>query len=312
VADLGYVGLGVMGSAITRRLLDAGHAITVWNRTREKAEPLLASAPRAALATIELRAIADNSCTRDPQLATLTERIGVDELLATSRIDRVETELTPWTRTGEHATEAWRVAAAGAQNHAWLAVNPHAPSDTQLVSPPLQVSTTEPFVLSISHAYSMAAAYDIVFDGAVIELSRDDGATWTDVSELGVDPGYTGQVFPGFQNPLEGRPVFAGTSPGFPNRQRLRLEFGAQFAGQVVRVRFRAGASQIAGGAGWTIDDLEVQGTVNTPFPELAAEPSTCTASAAAVGDSAVLAVHRGPAANLDAFDTAACIATEQ
>src|ERR1700704_4785840 len=41
MAELGYVGLGVMGSAVVRRLLDAGHTVTVWNRTREKAEPLL-------------------------------------------------------------------------------------------------------------------------------------------------------------------------------------------------------------------------------------------------------------------------------
>jgi 3-hydroxyisobutyrate dehydrogenase-like beta-hydroxyacid dehydrogenase len=41
MAELGYVGLGIMGSAIVRRLLDAGHTVTVWNRTREKAEPLL-------------------------------------------------------------------------------------------------------------------------------------------------------------------------------------------------------------------------------------------------------------------------------
>ena len=41
MAELGYVGLGVMGGGIVRRLLDAGHAVTVWNRTAEKAEPLL-------------------------------------------------------------------------------------------------------------------------------------------------------------------------------------------------------------------------------------------------------------------------------
>jgi 3-hydroxyisobutyrate dehydrogenase-like beta-hydroxyacid dehydrogenase len=41
MADLGYVGLGVMGGGIVRRLLDAGHTVTVWNRTREKAAPLL-------------------------------------------------------------------------------------------------------------------------------------------------------------------------------------------------------------------------------------------------------------------------------
>lgn len=41
MAELGYVGLGVMGSAIVRRLLDAGHDVSVWNRTPAKAEPLL-------------------------------------------------------------------------------------------------------------------------------------------------------------------------------------------------------------------------------------------------------------------------------
>lgn len=41
MAELGYIGLGVMGGGVARRLLDAGHTVTVWNRTREKADPLL-------------------------------------------------------------------------------------------------------------------------------------------------------------------------------------------------------------------------------------------------------------------------------
>ena len=48
MAELGFVGLGVMGSAIVRRLLAAGHDVTVWNRTREKAEPLLEAGARWA------------------------------------------------------------------------------------------------------------------------------------------------------------------------------------------------------------------------------------------------------------------------
>jgi 3-hydroxyisobutyrate dehydrogenase len=48
MAELGYVGLGVMGSSIVRRLLAAGHDVTVWNRTREKAEPLLVEGARWA------------------------------------------------------------------------------------------------------------------------------------------------------------------------------------------------------------------------------------------------------------------------
>ena len=48
MAELGYVGLGVMGSAIVRRLLDAGHEVSVWNRTAEKAGPLLEAGARWA------------------------------------------------------------------------------------------------------------------------------------------------------------------------------------------------------------------------------------------------------------------------
>lgn len=41
MAELGYVGLGVMGGGVAKRLLDAGHAVTGWNRTKEKAQWLL-------------------------------------------------------------------------------------------------------------------------------------------------------------------------------------------------------------------------------------------------------------------------------
>lgn len=39
---VGVIGLGVMGTALTERLLEHGYDVAVWNRTREKASPLLA------------------------------------------------------------------------------------------------------------------------------------------------------------------------------------------------------------------------------------------------------------------------------
>ena len=41
MANLGYVGLGVMGSRMAARLLDKGHSVTGYNRTKSKAQPLL-------------------------------------------------------------------------------------------------------------------------------------------------------------------------------------------------------------------------------------------------------------------------------
>ncbi len=41
MANLGFVGLGVMGGRMVKRLLDHGHKVTGYNRTRSKAEWLL-------------------------------------------------------------------------------------------------------------------------------------------------------------------------------------------------------------------------------------------------------------------------------
>ncbi len=40
--NVGMIGLGLMGTALTERLLEAGYAVWVHNRTRDKAAPLLA------------------------------------------------------------------------------------------------------------------------------------------------------------------------------------------------------------------------------------------------------------------------------
>jgi 3-hydroxyisobutyrate dehydrogenase-like beta-hydroxyacid dehydrogenase len=41
MANLGFVGLGVMGSRMVKRLLEAGHTVTGYNRTRAKAQWLI-------------------------------------------------------------------------------------------------------------------------------------------------------------------------------------------------------------------------------------------------------------------------------
>jgi 3-hydroxyisobutyrate dehydrogenase-like beta-hydroxyacid dehydrogenase len=60
MANLGFVGLGVMGSEMVSRLLDKGHSVTGYNRTRVKAERLIkkgmkwAETPRAVCATADV------------------------------------------------------------------------------------------------------------------------------------------------------------------------------------------------------------------------------------------------------------------
>jgi len=40
---IGFIGLGLMGQPMSRRLLEAGYPLTVWNRTTDKAKSLLAA-----------------------------------------------------------------------------------------------------------------------------------------------------------------------------------------------------------------------------------------------------------------------------
>jgi 3-hydroxyisobutyrate dehydrogenase-like beta-hydroxyacid dehydrogenase len=37
---VGFIGIGLMGGQISRRILEAGYPLTVWNRRKEKADPL--------------------------------------------------------------------------------------------------------------------------------------------------------------------------------------------------------------------------------------------------------------------------------
>ena len=60
MANIGFIGLGVMGSRIVKRLLDAGHSVTGYNRTKSKAQWLLdagmkwADSPQAVAKAVEV------------------------------------------------------------------------------------------------------------------------------------------------------------------------------------------------------------------------------------------------------------------
>ena len=83
MANLGFVGLGVMGGQMVNRLLSKGHTVTGYNRTRSKAQWLLdkgmkwADSPRAVAAAADVTfAMVTNSAA----IASVTE--GPDGLLA--------------------------------------------------------------------------------------------------------------------------------------------------------------------------------------------------------------------------------------
>jgi 3-hydroxyisobutyrate dehydrogenase-like beta-hydroxyacid dehydrogenase len=59
MANLGFIGLGVMGSQMVSRLLDKGHTVTGYNRTRAKADWLVKKGMRWADSPRAVAAVAD-------------------------------------------------------------------------------------------------------------------------------------------------------------------------------------------------------------------------------------------------------------
>jgi 3-hydroxyisobutyrate dehydrogenase-like beta-hydroxyacid dehydrogenase len=62
MANLAFLGLGAMGAPMAARLADAGHAVTVWNRTRSRAEAI-AGAARVAESPADAAAGAEAAIT---------------------------------------------------------------------------------------------------------------------------------------------------------------------------------------------------------------------------------------------------------
>jgi hypothetical protein len=269
---------------------------------------LLPTAPRNTVITIKVHVAGDDTCDKAGVDGTITLRTGVDDVANASNIDHADTKISPWTPTGTGAASLWGRAVDATFNQSFFGVDAGFPTDTQFQSPVLNVSTTQPFVLKYSHAYSLEASGGSLFDGGVVEISLNGGATWSDVSAFGVNPGYNGALFVGSGNPLAGRNAYSGVSTGFPAKSQVSLNFGTVFAGLPVLVRFRIGTDAAASQVGWLIDDVEADGITNTPFPQLVSEPSTCTARERSSDDSEVIATNTAPAVSLAAFDTGVCI----
>ncbi|HEY9455736.1 MAG TPA: NAD(P)-dependent oxidoreductase [Bradyrhizobium sp.] len=56
---IGVAGLGAMGAAIAARLIELGHHVTVWNRTPEKAKPLVDAGAKVAGSPAEVAAASE-------------------------------------------------------------------------------------------------------------------------------------------------------------------------------------------------------------------------------------------------------------
>src|SRR5258707_5945823 len=63
MAKIAFLGLGQMGAPMARRLLQAGHQLTVWDRTADHAKPLAAEGAAVAASPAQAGAAAELAIT---------------------------------------------------------------------------------------------------------------------------------------------------------------------------------------------------------------------------------------------------------
>ncbi|WP_169796440.1 M36 family metallopeptidase [Chondromyces crocatus] len=206
---------------------------------------------------------------------SLLRKVHYDVVANSSRTDDVESEDVSWTPEGSVDAVWYRERQEGASNHHWRGIDFGAISDTSLVSPDLIVSSDQPFVIAFKHAFKFEFSESTAWDGAVIELSTDGGATWSDLGQY-TDPGYPGRITDLSGNPLANRRGFVDESPAWPQYNDMRFDLGTTLAGRTVQVRFRIGTDQAVGDEGWQIDDIAFSGITNSPFPTIVEDGGSC------------------------------------
>ncbi|HYV20594.1 MAG TPA: M36 family metallopeptidase [Verrucomicrobiae bacterium] len=235
--------------------------------------------------TIDLSITFDDSALSRPQTVAWSRRGNVDEVVGQSFTDDVESN------TGTNFTQVILAPAAGGQNlpvgwfrneitgtdHNYRAADLNGPSDLTLLSPSISIGT-DPVSIGFKHRYSLEFSGTQLFDGGVVEISKDAGNTWADVTSF---PGVTvtGQAYTNplaNTTPLGTRRAFGGLSPGYPAYVNTTFNLGTQLASSTILVRFRLVSDANARADGWEIDDITVTGAAARPFRALL--PNKCAA----------------------------------
>ncbi|MBL9013491.1 MAG: M36 family metallopeptidase [Myxococcales bacterium] len=229
------------------------------------------TAPTAADFTITVTS--DVGCTTKIEVPAAIA-INTDDRATSSATDTFDAMASVWTTPASGS--AWSQKRPTPLDGIWFGADGASRGDSSITSPALTADAAMPVTITFSHAFSFEYSQNQYFDGGVLEISRDNGATWEDIATLVATSPYNATLTTQSDNPLGGRAAFGRTNASYPDPDTVTLDLGTQLAGQTFQLRFRVVTDGGTGGAGWEIDDVALTGISGTPFPTLVADPAGC------------------------------------
>lgn len=185
------------------------------------------------------------------QQTTFTDLLNAD-IQGSLFQDNMESGINGWTHAsaaGMTNPDDWAqvTTAAHSTTHSWWASDPAGTKDAWLITPALSIGGSS--LMTFWHKYGLESGYD----GAVIEISTNSGAAWTDLGSAITANGYTHTISSSFSNPIGGRQAWSGTADWL----QVTVDLSG-FGPASVLIRFRIACDTSASSTGWWVDDVTV------------------------------------------------------
>ncbi|MEJ8755452.1 T9SS-dependent M36 family metallopeptidase [Pontibacter sp. H259] len=164
--------------------------------------------------------------------------------------DDMENGATKWRTSSTLLLNNWMLSSKNPYSgkNAWFAADPDNLSDQYLtLSAPVTIG--ENALMRFWHSYATEEG----FDGGIVEISTNNGLTWTNLGSKMIQNGYNSSI------PLENAatisgPAFTGNSNGYLQT----IVDLASYKGQKVLVRFKMASDVLTAATGWYVDNVDI------------------------------------------------------
>ncbi|MEN8163632.1 MAG: trypsin-like peptidase domain-containing protein [Acidobacteriota bacterium] len=172
----------------------------------------------------------------------------IDDLEA--YVTMTDAEGAGWGHAAADGTDDWDLVVGddhtSGTGNAFVAADVSTVTDKWMITQQMVIDATS--ILSFWHKFD----FEDGFDGGVLELSIDDGASWIDLGPQITAGVYNDTISTCCSNPIGGRQAWSGTQATFGE---VTVDLSI-YAGETVVIRWRMGCDSSVDAGDWKIDDF--------------------------------------------------------